>query len=199
MIKINLLPFRLARKKENIRRQISIFFLLIFFSIAVLFWYTQMINNQILSLNNDIQQVGLQIGKYKEKADRVAQIQKDLKALDDKLSIISSLKQQKDRQLILFDGMTDLVVQDRMWLEQFDVKNNAVTIKGIAYDNPTVAQFMEVLESSELFYKVDLKTSKQKKIQNDILLKEFELFCLRQKPEPESDSAAGKAKNGRKK
>lgn len=185
MIRINLLPFRIARKKENIRRQISIFFLVIIFAAVALFYYTQVMNKQILTVKEKTEQVNLQISKYKEKADRVAKIKKDLKALEEKLKIVSSLKKQREKQLILFDGMTDLIISDRMWLESLRTNANSVTITGIAYDNPTIAEFMEKLEKSPLFNRVDLKAAKMKKFKDDVMLKSFELLCQKEQPKEE--------------
>ena len=194
MIRINLLPFRLARKKENIRRQISIFFLLLLFSLVLMFWYAQTMDKEILSVKQKTEQVNQQILKYKEKADRVAQIKKDLKALEDKLDIVSALKKQKDEQFILFDQMTDLIIPGRMWLESFKIDGANVTVKGIAFDNPTIAEFMEKLEKSPLFSKVDLKTAKMKKFKDDVMLKSFELLCMKEKSDEEKkeDSKQGK-------
>ena len=184
MIKINLLPFRVARKKENIRRQISVFLLLILLTVVALSWYTLVINKQILTVKEKTKQVNRQILKYKEKADRVAKIKKDLKVLQEKLEVVSSLKKQREKQLILFDGMTDLVVPGRMWLQSFKTDKNTVTIKGIAFDNPTIADFMGRLENSPLFGfgKVDLKTAKMKKFKDGVMLKSFELLCKKEKP-----------------
>ena len=194
MIRINLLPFRVARKKENIRRQISIFLLLILLTFVTLAWYTLIINKQILTVKEKTKQVNYQISKYKEKADLVAKIKKDLKVLEEKLEIVSSLKKQREKQLILFDGMTDLIVPGRMWLESFKTEKNSVTIKGIAFDNPTIADFMENLEKSSIFGKVDLKTAKMKKFKDGIMLKSFELLCRKEKPEKKEkeDSKQGK-------
>ncbi|MCD4719928.1 MAG: PilN domain-containing protein [Desulfobacula sp.] len=187
MIRINLLPFRVARKKENIRRQISIFLLLILLTAVVLVWYTRAVNNQILEVKEKTKQVNSQILKYKEKADRVAKIKKDLKILKEKLEIVSSLQKQRDKQLILFDGMTDLIVPGRMWLVSFKTDENTVTIKGIAFDNPTIADFMENLEKSSLFSKVDLKTAKMKKFKDGLVLKSFELLCRKEKLKKEKN------------
>lgn len=186
MIKINLLPFRVARKKENIRRQISIFFLLILLTVVALVWYTMALNKQIVAVKENTKQIDRQILKYKEKADRVAQIKKDLKILKDKLEVVSSLKKQKEKQLILFDGMTGLVVPGRMWLESFKTDRNKVTIKGIAFDNPTIADFMDKLEASSIFGKIDLKTAKMKKFKDGVMLKSFELLCEKEKPKEET-------------
>ncbi len=182
MIKINLLPFRVARKKENIRKQISIFLLFVLLTVVALFWYTQSINKQIVSIKEKTKQINSQIVKYKEKADRVTQIKKDLKILEEKLRIVSSLEKQRKKQLILFDNMTDLVIPTRMWLESFKTDKNSVTIKGIAFDNPTIADFMEKLEQSSLFSTVDLKTAKIKKFKNKVRLKSFELLCKKEIP-----------------
>ena len=185
MIRINLLPFRVARKKENVRRQISIFLLLILFTAVMLVWYTGVMNTQIKTVKEKTKQVDSQILKDKEKADRVAKIKKDLKILKEKLEIVSSLQKQRKKQLILFDSMTDLIVPERMWIESFKTDNNTVTIKGIAFDNPTIADFMKNLEKSPLFSKVDLKTAKMKKFKDGLNLKSFELLCRKEKTKEE--------------
>ncbi len=181
MIRINLLPFRVARKKENIRRQISVFLLLILLTAVVLVWYTRIMNSQILIVKEKTKQVNAQILKYKEKADRVTKIKKDLKVLEEKLEIVSSLQKQREKQLILFNGMTDLIVPGRMWLESIKTDKNNITIKGVAFDNPTIADFMEKLEKSSLFSKIDLKTAKMKKFKDGLMLKSFELLCRKEK------------------
>ncbi len=192
MIKINLLPFRIARKKENIRRQLSIFFLLILLVSVSMIWYVIVLDKQIMSVKEKTEQVNQQISKYKEKADRVAQIKKDLKALEEKLEIVSSLKKEKEKHFILFKSMPDLVIPERMWLESFKTEASGLTIKGIAFDNPTIAEFMEQLEKSMLFSKVDLKTAKMKIFKDDVMLKSFELFCPTQKSEEEKKKEDGK-------
>lgn len=186
MIRINLLPFRIARKKENIRRQISIFLLLILLTAVVLVWYTRIMNSRISMIKEKTKQVNAQILKYKEKADRVSKIKKDLKILKEKLEIVSSLQKQREKQLILFDGMTDLIIPGRMWLESFKTDKNTITIKGIAFDNPTIAAFMEKLEKSPLFCKIDLRAAKMKKFK-DLRLKSFELLCRKENLKKENN------------
>ena len=194
MIRINLLPFRVARKKENIRRQISIFLLLIGLTGAALFYVTQMVNSQIQTVRDETAAVKQQIKKYKAKATRVQKIKKDLKILEQKLEVVRSLKSQRDKQVVLFDAMTDLVVPERMWLQDLKTTAQSVSIKGIAFDNPTIAEFMKKLENSPLFAKVDLKTAKTKKFKGDVMLKEFELFCKKTQPKQEEKKPAKKGK-----
>ena len=194
MIRINLLPFRVARKKENIRRQVSIFLLLILLTLVALFYYTQLITKQIQAVTAQTQQVNSQIAKFQEKAARVQKIKADLKRLDEKLDVVYSLQAQRDKQLILFDMMTELIVPERMWLEQIKTTATSVSIKGIAFDNPTIADFMKNLERSSLFSKVDLKTAQMKKFNNDLMLKSFELLCQKAQPKKENTDAVAKGK-----
>lgn len=182
MIRINLLPFRLARKKENIRRQISVFFLSLILLVVVLFGITRYIDDKINTVREQTRQVNVQITKYKEKAIRVTKIQKDLKILKEKLSVVASLEKQRDKQLVLFDSMTQLIVPSRMWLLSLNTNQNNVTVKGIAFDNHTIADFMKKLEASPLFDKVDLKTAQLKKFKGNMMLKSFELLCQKAKP-----------------
>ena len=64
MIRINLLPFRAARKKENIRRQVSIFLLSLVFLLIILFYYNSSLNSQIDGLNTKIKDAKAELKKY---------------------------------------------------------------------------------------------------------------------------------------
>jgi len=193
MIRINLLPFRLARKKENIRRQVSIFLLMIVLSVVALFWWTMSVNKKLGSVQQQTANVKQQAATYKEKAERVKTIQHDLKVLEDKLGIVASLKKQRDDELILFDSMTGLVVPERMWLSSLSTaRDSSLVLKGVAFDNVTIADFMKNLEASPLFNQVDLKTSETKKFNNDVMLKAFELQCRKKQPESEKVVKKGK-------
>nr|WP_319494507.1 PilN domain-containing protein [uncultured Desulfobacter sp.] len=183
MIRINLLPFRLARKKENIRRQVSIFFLSLVFVILALGWGAFLLNNEIDRTKNEAAQVKAESLKYKKKADRVSQIKKDLAILESKLAIVENLKERRNEQQILLEQLADRIVKTKMWLSSVSAKDQTVFLKGVAFDNPTIADFMRKLESSQLFGAVDLKRSQTKVFDENIRLKEFEISCTRKSPE----------------
>lgn len=194
MIRINLLPFRVARKKENIRRQVSIFFLSIVMISLLLVWYTLGIDKEIIETRALTKQVKTQIALYKEKADRVTQIKKNLKILEDKLRIVSSLEEKRMEQLVLLEELAEKVVPERMWLERMKSDSAHVTIKGVAFDNPTIADFMRNLETSSLFSNIDLKRSKVQKFKEGISLKSFELLCTKKTIVPANSDTGKKGK-----
>ena len=194
MIRINLLPFRVARKKENIRRQVSIFFLSIVMIALILTWFTLGIDKKIVETRAQIIQVKAQIALYKEKADRVTEIKKKLKIFEDKLKIVSSLEKQRNEQLLLLEDLSDKIVPERMWIESLKANSTHVTLKGIAFDNPTIADFMRNLETSPLFSSIDLKQAKIQKFKDGIMLKSFELLCAKKTIEDGKGNTGKKGK-----
>ena len=64
MIRINLLPYREARKKENIRRHVSIFFLVIVFTFLSMFYLNNVLNKKIKNLGVSIENTKTKIKKY---------------------------------------------------------------------------------------------------------------------------------------
>ncbi len=194
MIRINLLPFRLARKKENIRRQLSIFLLSIVLISVALFWFTNRVDNQIEDVQRCISATQVEIKKYKDKALRVTKIKKDLKLLNDKLNVVSALKDKRDEKQILLEEVADRVVLTRMWIESLKSDGKTVTIAGVALDNPTIADFMRNLEKSPIVENVDLRRSRSKKFQDGLQLKAFELLCYKKQASPKLTEKKGKGK-----
>ena len=64
MIRINLLPFRAARKKENIRRQVSIFFLFFGFVLAALLYFNYVyLNGRLTKLKTSVNQTQKELSR----------------------------------------------------------------------------------------------------------------------------------------
>jgi type IV pilus assembly protein PilN len=121
MIRINLLPFRAARKKENIRRQVSIFFLILFFMSALLVWYNISLNNKTKKLKMLITDTEKELETYNKINKEIAEIKKNLQVLQTKTDIMEELEIQRREPLEILDAMTDIVVGNRMWFKSFKV------------------------------------------------------------------------------
>jgi type IV pilus assembly protein PilN len=180
MIRINLLPFRLARKRENIRRQVSVFFLSILLAAVGLTWYTLGMDKRIAALQHQIARIDSEIAGYNQKAEQVAHIQNRVKRLENKLEIVASLELRRDAQLLLLEDLQTRIVPEQMWIESIIAEETAVTMTGIAFDNATIADFMRRLEASDLFQEVDLKQTVSKRFDGNLNLKAFELRCRKQ-------------------
>jgi len=186
MIRINLLPFRAARKKENIRRQVSIFMLSLVFLLIIFFYYNFSLSNKVGSLNTNIKNTKAELAKYNKINDEIAQIKKQLDNLKKKMAVMKTLEVNRFEPTRLLDVMTQVVVPKRMWFTNLESRGDIVNIVGIALDNKTVADFMVRLEDCGLFKQVDLKTLKRTETQST-KLKSFAISC-KKKPLIESES-----------
>ena len=177
MIKVNLLPFRAARKKENIRRQVSIFFLLIVFVVLCMYYYNISLNNKINDYNVKIENIRNEISKYNKITKEIADIKNRLDVLNKKTGVIKKLDLNRKEPVRLLDTMTSVVIPKQMWFTNLEAKEDVVTIKGFALDNKTVADFMTHIEESKLFESVNLMTLKQQNYNQKTNLKAFVISC----------------------
>jgi type IV pilus assembly protein PilN len=182
MIRINLLPFRAARKKENIRRQVSIFFLSLAFIFICLFYYNYVLGGKVKTLDAKIKTTTAELDKYNKINKEIAEIKKKLENLRKKMEVIAKLEADRHAPSRLLDIMTQVIVAKRMWFTRMESKDRNVDIHGIAMDNKTVADFMIRLENCGLFSEVDLKTLKAAKVQNSNL-KSFQITCTKKPPQ----------------
>jgi type IV pilus assembly protein PilN len=199
MIRINLLPFRSARKKENIRRQVSIFLLSMAFLLIILFYYNFNLGSKIDNLNAKIKDTKSDLEKYDKINKEIAEIKKKLDNLKKKMAVMDTLEAGRFAPIRLLDAMTQSVVPKRMWFTRLQSKGQRVDISGVALDNTTVADFMVRLENSGLFKEVDLKTLRRSKSAKGSTskFKTFSVVCTKKpliEPEKEQPPATAKAK-----
>ena len=198
MIRINLLPFRAARKKENVRRQIS-FFLLSFalIIIAVVYWNIWL-GNKITKLKARNQDTVTQIAKYEKINAEIAQIKKTLSNLEQKIKVIETLEGGRKDAVNLLESMTELIVKERMWFTSLDVQGGNITIHGVALDERTIADFMRNLEGNGTgpYTNVTLKSIQQQQIKGkDLNLKSFNVTLTKAAPKKATEpETAGKTK-----
>ena len=192
MIKINLLPFRAARKKENVRRQISIFLLSFLFLLVVVIYYNVNLNQQINRLTVKNKDTTAQLEKFKKKNEEIAQIKKNLTRLNQKIDIINGLDGSRTEAVLLLESMTQLIIPDRMWFTSFTLKGDKIALKGIALDERTIADFMKNLEGP--YSNVSLKSMQQKTIAGkDVKLKDFSFEMAKKKKQTTPDKKPEKS------
>ncbi len=197
MIRINLLPFRTDRKKENIRRQVSIFLLSLAFMLIILFYFNFSLNSKIDKLSSNIKDTKSDLAKFEKINKEIAEIKKKLDNLKKKMAVMNTLEANRFAPIRLMDTMTQAIVPRRMWFTRLQSKGARVSISGVALDNTTVADFMIRLENSGLFEAVALKTLKRRKSTkgSTAQFKTFTIVCTK-KPliEPEKKQKIAKAK-----
>lgn len=176
MIRINLLPFRAARKKENVRRQVSIFLLSFILIIIAVFYYNNWLSNRIKKLEARNQETTKQIAKYDKINKEIAQIKNTLNNLKKKIQVIETLDSGRKNAVNLLESLTEMVIEERMWFTSLNVNGNNVSISGVALDERTIADFMKRLETKGGYANVTLKSLQRKEIKGKSLkLKGFSM------------------------
>ena len=178
MIRINLLPFRAARKKENIRRQLTIFALTVVFALVVMAYYFMKLSTTLSDRKKEEQQIKVELAGYKKTIERINNLEKKIAEIRKKLDVIKDLEKKKTGPVLLLDQIATAVPKEKLWLTSLVEKKGKLTVNGTAMDNETVAVFMTNLENSELITAVDLKSTRLRSLPKyKLSVSDFSLEC----------------------
>lgn len=195
MIRINLLPFRAARKSENIRRQVSLFFLSLVLLFLVMGYLQIFLTSEISKLNREVESTNKDLQHFQKQAAEVDVIKGKLDNLQKRIDVIKELDQNRKEPAQFLEAMTNIILPGRMWLRKLNISDANVKISGLALDQKTTADFMVRLEESKLFTEVNLETIRHEVIKKQ-KLQNFEITCI--KPPKMTDTKAADTKKANK-
>ncbi len=178
MIRINLLPFRDVRKKENIKRQISIFVLSVLLLICVMVYSFLMLNSKVEALQAKKAEISKELARYKDTTKEIKEIKEKIKKMRTKLEVIRRLERNKQGPVRLLDEIATAIPKDKLWLNSLKEAKGILILEGTAMDNETVAFFMTALEKQPHIKTVDLKSTRLRPLKEYKLdLTDFALEC----------------------
>lgn len=197
MIRINLLPFRAKRKRENIRRQVSISGLMLLLFLLLLGGWFISLSSNVSALKSKESSKKVELEGYKKELEEIKKLEAAIKEIKTKLDVINNLKKGKTGPVLLLSAISDAVPKDKLWLTTLKEGNGILTLTGVAMDNETVALFMNNLEAAkEIITSVDLKSAKLKEI-NKLKVSDFSLECKTYAYKPETKKVDTKKKKGK--
>ena len=162
MIKINLLPVRATAKKESLRKQLSIALLSLVVCLLVVGYFYHRVSSQIEATNAAIVKTQQELNRLKSVIAKVNKFKKDSKILGQKLDVIKNLNRGRQSVVYFMDEMSN-VMPEKLWLNSFRENKWALSLKGQAMDQSTIAAFMTNMENSEMFESVRWKSTQSKK------------------------------------
>jgi len=178
MIKINLLPFRAARRKENIRRQITIYVLSVALVLLVAGYFFLSLTSTLSALADEKAAQKKELAKYADTIKKIKAIEKKVGEIEAKLSVIKELEKNKTGPVRLLDQIAMAIPKDRLWLKSIKESKGTLSLSGTAMDNDTVAIFMTNLEKSPQITSVDLKSTKLQHLKEyKLRVSNFVLTC----------------------
>lgn len=195
MIRINLLPFRAARKQENVRKQVGVFAFSVIVLVGLLYVGNYFLSSSVEAMQTEKSRVETALKKQEGVANEVRAMKEHLKMVETRLASIDVLKADRAYPVHLLDDITGLVVAKRMWLTSLENTPERLELTGFAIDGNTVAQFLKNLEEygarDKRFSSVDLQQVEMPKSQALSQFKEFRIIC--QKAAPAAEAAAAGA------
>jgi type IV pilus assembly protein PilN len=159
MIRINLLPVRVSKKKVAGKQQLILLAGVILAGyVANFVWASARASDlearmtKIRKLQDEISQLDRIIGEVKNIKDQQA-------ALREKLDILAQLRANRSGPVRVLDALAT-VTPKRLWLTKMEEKAGAITFTGAASTIDDVSEFMSALKGNPHFTTVELlKTS----------------------------------------
>jgi type IV pilus assembly protein PilN len=193
MIRINLLPIGRRPVEEKIRKEISVFFLLTFFSLVIMAYFHVGHTREIKRITTAKMNLEKDIRRYQDRQKQLDNLKKQEKMIKQKLEVIDRLMKNRDLPVRVLDELAVRIPSDKLWIKNLTQKGNILTLTGVARGNETIAQFMESLAKSPYIDPngVDLKQSRQVSIKG-YKLKNFNLTARIIVPKKVEEAEAGK-------
>ena len=193
MIRINLLPIGKRPVEDRIRKEISIFFLLMFLSLVVMAYFHVGHTREIKRITNEKKALDKDIQRYQARQKQLDEMKKQAKVIEEKLAVIDTLMKNRDLPVRILDQLAVNIPSDKMWIKNLTQKGNILTLTGVARGNETIAQFMEALAKSPYIDPngVVLKQSRQVDVQG-YKLKNFNLNAKIIVPPEVKEAESGK-------
>ncbi len=188
MIRINLLPVRVSKKKTLGKQQLLLFALVIVLGFVVNFTWAssraselQAREAKVKSLKEEIAQLDRIIGEVKDIKDQQAQLR-------EKLDILQQLKANRTGPVRVLDALATLTPK-RLWLTKMEEKGGTVVYSGTASTIDDVSEFMSALKGNPYFGGVELQKTTAK-IEKGLECVEFALSAnLVYSPKPAGAAA----------
>lgn len=179
MIKINLLPYRVSKKKETAQQQL-IMFAAILVGALIAMGATYVITiGKIKTTKSEISRSENELADLKKKIGEIDNLKKLQAEVQKKLDVLNQLRKGKTGPAIRLARLSD-IVPEKMWLTKYNESGTSVSISGMTYSEDLIAEFMRSIQSSNEFANVDLQVSEQQEV-GGIKLKKFDMtFALKE-------------------
>lgn len=194
MIRINLLPVRVSKKKAAGKQQLLLFALVVALGFAGNFLWAGSRASELKALESKLGATREEIAQLDRIIGEVKNIKDQQAALREKLDILAQLKANRAGPVKILDALAT-VTPKRLWLTKLEEKGGAMTFTGAASTIDDVSEFMTALKGNTHFSGVELtKTAAAASAQAQKRL-DYVDFTLTAKVSyaPRTVAAAGKA------
>lgn len=187
MIRINLLPVRVAKKRE-MGKQILVLFAAVIVAAGVgnYMWYADR-DSEFQANANGIRQVQTKIEELKKVIGEVDKINERKAEVEKKLGVLDGLRKGRSGPVKMMDALAGAMPK-KLWLRNFIEDKGGVRISGSAISHDEVAEFMRGLSSVVwtpkgmgrlVEQRRDAKTSRVELLSPDATIEEFPVSAIK--------------------
>ncbi len=176
MIRINLLPFRVEKKKEDVKRQILIYLLSLSLLISFSVFIDRRLDQEIIRLEKIRENKKRELLRYEKINRRIRRIKRKIKEYRRKIELIKRIAAYRLEPVKVIDEMVMAIPAGDLWLHSLKLSQGRLFLEGSAKDNDTVASFMERLKKMDHIEDVKLEVTRLAII-NGFKVCNFRLSC----------------------
>jgi type IV pilus assembly protein PilN len=162
MIRINLLPVRVSKKKEAGKNQLIFFALAVIFALVCNFWWSRSRGDEMAAREDKVKRTRAEIAQLEKIIGEVTNIKSEQQAVKDKLAVLEKLKAGRQGPVRMLDELA-AITPKRLWLRKVDEKGGTIAFDGAAATIDDVSVFLAALKKSPYFSAVELKKTTAKR------------------------------------
>jgi type IV pilus assembly protein PilN len=156
MIRINLLPVRISKKKEAGKQQVLLFALVVLLGGIGNYFWNHSRDFDLVTREAKLKHTKEEIAQLERIIGEVKNIKNEQQALRDKLDVLEKLKAGRSGPVKMLDELATITPK-KLWLKKLEEKGGAISFEGTAASIDDVSSFMSALKNSKYFSGVELK------------------------------------------
>ncbi|MBI4772762.1 MAG: PilN domain-containing protein [Deltaproteobacteria bacterium] len=166
MIRINLSPRKLEKRRENLRLQVWVYLLTMTMAVAVCFLLYRNAAEKTAVLRLEEEQAQARSKELTRIVETQKELEKNRKYIEKKQELIFSLARKRSVPIRLLDELSTSLIPDRVFFLSLDMRGAGVRLNGMATDNETITQYVKRLETVPIFESVKIIQSQLRYIPN---------------------------------
>lgn len=155
MIRINLIPYREARRKQRLNQILAAWGATALLGAGIAFAVDTMLTNQIAELEENKRTKEQRIVQLDKQLGEIRDINEKKKLVLTRLQTIDNLKKDRFLPVRVMDELSN-AIPEKIWLSNMTVGKDHISLTGVAQSNSEVAEFMDKLEASPFFGQINL-------------------------------------------
>jgi len=156
MVRINLLPVRVSKKKEAGKQQLVLFAVVLAAGLVGNWMWASGRRSELESIQAKLARTKADVAQLDRIIGEVKDIREAKRGLQEKLDVLDRLKAGRSGPVHMLDELATIIPK-RLWLRKLEEKSGVMSFDGTALSIDDVSAFMAELKKAKYFGNVELK------------------------------------------